>query len=152
MSRFLNNVMLKVNTIDCRGSVCDGPGIRSVVFLQGCRKKCSGCHNPQTWDENGGKRMSVYDIFQKIDRYTPSKRITISGGEPLLQLDGLQALIDLLHERHYDIALYTGYDIKEVPKSILCKLDYIKYGRYKEDLHTTLEYYGSTNQKFIPLK
>lgn len=152
MNQFLKNAMIRVNTIDCRGSVCDGPGIRSLVFLQGCRKKCSGCHNPQTWDENGGIRMNVNDIFQEIDRNTPLKRITISGGEPLLQLDGLQALIDLLHEHHYDIALYTGYDIKGVPQSILRKLDYIKYGCYMEDLHTTLEYYGSTNQKFISLK
>lgn len=96
--------------------------------------------------------MSVKDIFQEIDSNTPLKRITITGGEPLLQLDGLQALIDLFHEHNYDIALYTGYDIESVPKMILCKLDYIKYGCYKRDLRTTLEYYGSTNQNFISLK
>ena len=69
----------------------DGPGVRFVVFLQGCNLQCAYCHNPETWDISGGKEMSADEIFHKMLRYRPyfgqKGGITLTGGEPLMQAD-----------------------------------------------------------------
>lgn len=78
----------KVHSIESFGTV-DGPGIRFVLFLQGCHLQCKYCHNRDTWDVNGGKFKSLDDIFDKIMRYKnyiyPNGGVTMTGGEPLLQ-------------------------------------------------------------------
>ena len=78
----------KVHSIESFGTV-DGPGIRFVIFLQGCHLKCKYCHNRDTWDINGGNYKSLNEIFEKIIRYKnyiyPHGGVTITGGEPLLQ-------------------------------------------------------------------
>jgi len=78
----------KVHSVESFGTV-DGPGIRFVLFLQGCHLQCKYCHNRDTWDMNGGSYQSLDDIFDKIMRYKnyiyPNGGVTITGGEPLLQ-------------------------------------------------------------------
>ena len=78
----------KVHSIESLGTV-DGPGIRFVLFLQGCHLECKYCHNRDTWDINDGHYISLNEIFNKIMRYKnyiyPRGGVTISGGEPLLQ-------------------------------------------------------------------
>ena len=78
----------KVHSIESFGTV-DGPGIRFVLFLQGCHLQCKYCHNRDTWDINGGIYKSLDEIFEKIIRYKnyiyPRGGVTITGGEPLLQ-------------------------------------------------------------------
>ena len=78
----------KVHSIESFGTV-DGPGIRFVLFLQGCHLQCKYCHNRDTWDINLGSYKSLDDIFEKIMRYknyiSPRGGVTITGGEPLLQ-------------------------------------------------------------------
>ncbi len=78
----------KVHSIESFGTV-DGPGIRFVLFLQGCHLQCKYCHNRDTWDVNGGEFKSLDDIFDKIMRYKnyiyPNGGVTMTGGEPLLQ-------------------------------------------------------------------
>ena len=78
----------KVHSIESFGTV-DGPGIRFVLFLQGCHLQCKYCHNRDTWDINGGSYKSLDDVFDKIMRYKnyiyPNGGVTITGGEPLLQ-------------------------------------------------------------------
>lgn len=78
----------KVHSIESFGTV-DGPGIRFVLFLQGCHLKCKYCHNRDTWDINLGNYMSLENIFDKIIRcknyITPRGGVTVTGGEPLLQ-------------------------------------------------------------------
>lgn len=74
---------LRINKIDFSGSICDGPGIRTVLFLQGCKKRCEGCHNPQTWEIKAGKIIAISELFEAICANSKMKRITISGGEPL---------------------------------------------------------------------
>jgi len=89
----------RINKLETFGSV-DGPGIRFVVFLQGCPMRCKFCHNPETWDfgtksangtENGSFEMSAEDLLKKAVRYKPywgtDGGITVSGGEPLAQID-----------------------------------------------------------------
>ena len=79
----------KVHSTESFGTV-DGPGIRFVLFLQGCHLQCKYCHNRDTWDINGGEYKSLDDIFNKILRYKnyiyPSGGVTVTGGEPLLQV------------------------------------------------------------------
>lgn len=142
---------LIINSIDFNGSIADGPGIRTVLYVQGCNRRCDGCHNPSTWDINEGKKISLDDLEKEIRAKTKNKKLTISGGEPLLQLPAIMELIYRL--RDFNIALYTGYEEEEVPDKMIKKLDYIKVGKYEKDKRcTTVDYIGSTNQKFIDLR
>ena len=78
----------KIHSIQSLGTL-DGPGIRFVVFMQGCNLRCHCCHNPDTWDINNGKEISDEELINKVVRYKEYFKdnggITISGGEPLLQ-------------------------------------------------------------------
>ncbi|MBQ7352232.1 MAG: 4Fe-4S cluster-binding domain-containing protein [Clostridia bacterium] len=85
----------RVHSIETFGTV-DGPGIRYVIFMQGCPMRCLYCHNPDTWDINSGTQMSVQELVEDISKYTRYiDGITVSGGEPLLQID---FLIELFSE------------------------------------------------------
>ncbi len=85
-------VMGKVHSLESFGAA-DGPGLRYVVFLQGCHMRCKYCHNPETWSLEGGEEWSAKDLFDKVYRYKNYWKngggITVSGGEPLLQIDFL---------------------------------------------------------------
>lgn len=84
----------KIHSIESFGTV-DGPGVRFVVFFQGCPMRCRYCHNPDTWDTEGGGRMTVEEIYKKYDRNRPFYKnggLTATGGEPLMQLDFLVEL------------------------------------------------------------
>jgi len=141
---------IRINSIDYSGSIVDGPGIRTVLFVQGCTQRCQDCHNPSTWDLDGGELREISDVVDDIRANSINKKITISGGEPLLQEKAILKLIKILED--FDIALYTHFDLKDVPKAIIDNLDYIKVGIYiKEKKSTTLPYIGSSNQKFIDL-
>ncbi|WP_236660215.1 pyruvate formate-lyase-activating protein [Isachenkonia alkalipeptolytica] len=93
----------------------DGPGIRTVFFLQGCPLKCLYCHNPDTQKFDGGREMSTEEVVAVAKRYKPFYRrsgggVTISGGEPLLQWEFLRDLFQRLREEGISIALDTsGY-------------------------------------------
>ena len=146
------NQMLLINNLDLRGSTCDGPGMRNVVFFQGCDRHCPGCHNSGTWNKDGGHLMSVDNLVSIIDENTPLRRITISGGEPMLQHDGLMSLVRVLSKKDYDIAVYTGNSMEDVDPELLQYIDYIKVGDFQIDRKTSVKpYVGSTNQSFIKL-
>jgi anaerobic ribonucleoside-triphosphate reductase activating protein len=140
---------LRVHALDLNGSASDGPGIRAVVFLQGCDRHCKGCHNPTTWALDGGKAMPVDEV---VDRVVASHidRVTISGGEPLLQARGVLALIRKLKAKGIDdLCLYTGYSAHDVPHDISTGLRYLKTGEFRLEEKTTVKpYVGSRNQDF----
>ena len=85
----------KIHSIQSLGTV-DGPGVRTVVFMQGCPLRCGYCHNPDTWDPNAGETADTAEIFAKIKRFRPyfgpEGGVTVSGGEPLLQSDFVREL------------------------------------------------------------
>lgn len=144
---------IRIFGMDFRGSVCDGPGIRGVVFLQGCTRHCHNCHNQETWDIDSGEVLSVKELIINIEKLCPFRRITISGGEPMLQVEALNELVTGLWEKGYEVALYTSYSKDKIPESILDKLTYIKTEPYIEELHTTIvPYVGSSNQLFEKLR
>ena len=103
-------MMASVNSIESFGTV-DGPGIRTVVFFNGCNLRCIYCHNPETWVK-GDDNMSVDDLFNKIIRnkeyFGDTGGVTFSGGEPLLHIDFLLPLCKKLKEANINIALDTA--------------------------------------------
>lgn len=142
---------LYINKIEYRESLVDGPGLRSLVFFQGCDLHCKGCQNPATWDIKKGQSIEVKDLADELKTRVHNKKITITGGEPLLQKEALIELLDLLEG--YDIALYTGHDISDVPDEVLNKITYLKYGPFILEEKTTVEpFYGSRNQKFMKVR
>ena len=84
-----------VHSLESFGSV-DGPGVRYIIFLSGCAMRCQFCHNPDTWEKNAGTPMTVKELLDKAWRYRSywgeKGGITVSGGEPLLQIDFLNEL------------------------------------------------------------
>lgn len=131
----------------------DGPGLRTVCFFQGCNQGCRECHNPHTWNIENGISMSVQELAEEIFKIkNPFKRVTISGGEPLLQVKGLKELVDILYKEGYEIALYTSFELEEVPIEIRKKLTYLKTGRFIIEKKVEGKFYGSSNQKFFKLK
>ena len=101
----------KVHSIDSFGTV-DGPGIRFLLFLQGCGLKCKYCHNRDTWDASNGEYMSLDDIFNKIIRFKEyinhGGGVTISGGEPLLQAKFLIELFTRLKKEDINTCIDTS--------------------------------------------
>ena len=99
----------RIHSFESLGAV-DGPGVRFVVFMQGCSLQCKYCQNRDTWDLHAGNVYTVEEIVQKVLKYknyiTPNGGVTISGGEPLLQLTFLSELLrDLKKE-----GLHTAVD------------------------------------------
>lgn len=142
---------LIINSIDYSGSIVDGPGIRTVLYVQGCNQRCEGCHNPSTWNKKLGRTIAVTELAQDIRNKSITKNLTISGGEPLVQVLPILELVKLLDD--FNIVLYTGLNLEDVPAELLPHLDYIKVGKYDKSKHcTTVDYVGSTNQCFINLR
>lgn len=86
----------RIHSIETTGMV-DGPGVRYMIFTQGCLLRCQYCHNPDSWDLSAGKNMSVKELVDDIKKYVPYMKasgggVTVSGGEPLLQMDFLTEL------------------------------------------------------------
>lgn len=103
----------RIHSFESMGLV-DGPGIRSIVFLQGCTLRCAYCHNPDTWAFNGGIEMTPQDIVNKVSRFKPYFKdnggVTFSGGDPLMQPDFLIETLKLCKEAGIHTAIDTaGY-------------------------------------------
>ncbi len=144
-------MIINVNSLDSRGSFVDGPGIRTLLFLQGCDRHCEKCHNESTWPVDGGVPYEISDLVDLIREVCRNRKITITGGEPMYQREALTELVNSL--RDFDICLYTSYSLEEIPDEILSGLKYIKVGPYDERLRcSTIPYIGSTNQRFISLR
>ncbi|MBU3180615.1 pyruvate formate-lyase-activating protein [Clostridium psychrophilum] len=102
----------KIHSIESMGLV-DGPGIRVVVFFQGCKLRCAYCHNPDTWQLNGGTEMAPIELVKKIVRFKPyfnrsGGGVTFSGGDPLLQPQFLLECLKLCNQNGIHTALDTA--------------------------------------------
>lgn len=145
----------KVNTLKIevggfiKTSVCDGIGLRSVVFLQGCHVGCVGCHNPSLHPVGQGREFSIDALILLIETHAKNKKLTISGGEPLEQKMALTVLLQKLQEMGYDLCLYTSREKEKVPPEILDTLSSLKTGKYVEGLSGgKTPFAGSGNQQF----
>ena len=101
----------KIHSVFSGGTV-DGPGIRFVVFMQGCPLRCKYCHNPDSWKVGAGEERSVYDLVSEIVRYKnyygQKGGVTVSGGEPLLQIDFVTELLKEVKSRGINTAVDTS--------------------------------------------
>lgn len=131
----------RVNSIQSLGTL-DGPGVRFVVFLQGCNLRCGCCHNPDTWEINGGESYTAEEIVNKALRFKEyfgnGGGITLSGGEPLLQADFAYDIFDRCKRSGINTCLDTsGSVLNGAVKKLLKKTD-----RVLLDLkYTKPEYY-----------
>lgn len=101
----------RIHSFESFGTV-DGPGIRFVVFLQGCPMRCRYCHNPDTWNADGGKEMRADEVAREVLKYKSyfagNGGVTVSGGEPLLQLDFVLELFSILKQKGIHTCLDTS--------------------------------------------
>ncbi|MGL4520995.1 MAG: pyruvate formate-lyase-activating protein [Bacilli bacterium] len=116
-----------VHSTESCGTV-DGPGIRFIVFLQGCLLRCQYCHNADTWKMNSGKEMSADQIIAEVESYLPFIQssgggITVSGGEPLLQIDFLIELFKKCKEKNIHTCLDTSAGCVDFSEAYLEKVD-----------------------------
>ena len=140
-------------------SVVDGPGIRSVIFAQGCPRHCPGCHNPEAIDPCGSKIMQDQEIFDVVEKVKLLKGVTFSGGEPFMQAKAFATMGKRFKEKGLDIMTYTGYTWEELLSLGKTKpevLDLIRVSDYLVDgpfLETqkdlNLAFRGSKNQRVI---
>ncbi|MBR2315503.1 MAG: pyruvate formate lyase-activating protein [Clostridia bacterium] len=155
-----------VHSIQSLGTI-DGPGVRFVVFMQGCNLRCKCCHNPDTWSAEGGTAYTPEEIVNKALRckeyFGKDGGITISGGEPLLQADFCREVFALCHGEGINTCLDTsGSILNESVRQLLDKTDRvlldIKYtdeSLYQENagcsLSKPLEFLSYLNERKIPV-
>jgi len=142
--------MGRVHSFQSLGTV-DGPGIRFVVFFQGCHLRCKCCHNPDTWSFSDGKEYTAEEIVTRVLRcreyFGKQGGITLSGGEPLLQADFAREIFTLCHANGINTCLDTsGSILNDSVKALLRETDRvlldIKYTReemYRENVGCTMQ-------------
>ncbi len=156
----------KIHSIQSLGTV-DGPGIRFVLFLQGCNLRCGCCHNPDTWDLSGGIEYTAEEIVNKVKRYKEyfgeTGGITLSGGEPLLQAGFAKKVFELCHNEGINTCLDTsGSVLNDDVKALLALTDrvlldikftndsdYLDYAGC--DMNKPLDFLAYLNEQKIPV-
>jgi len=142
-------------------SIVDGPGIRLVVFAQGCPHRCQGCHNPQTHPFEGGQLVTIDDILEMVKKNPLLDGVTFSGGEPFSQAKPFARLGQRLKELGMNIMTYTGYTYEYLLKEnnnsngwkeLLDVSDILVDGRFEiEKKNLLLPFRGSENQRIIDM-
>lgn len=144
-----------------KNSVVDGPGLRTVVFAQGCPHGCPGCHNLQTQDPEGGKWVEISELAAEISR-SGARGVTFSGGEPFAQARAFAGLAAKLKACGMSIVIYSGYTYEQLKdramaepdtEALLSACDILIDGPFilaERDL--SLAYRGSRNQRIIDLR
>jgi len=136
----------------------DGPGLRCVIFTQGCNHQCPHCHNPDNWDMGAGKEFSVKQVIRLLKQQKKTKRgVTFSGGEPFLQAAELAQVAQAVRQIGWDVVTYSGFTYEELIEmkdsavdSLLSASDILIDGRYVHALRDTrLKFRGSSNQRII---
>ena len=141
-------------------SIVDGPGLRLCVFTQGCPHHCPGCHNPQTHDYKGGRKISIRKIEKDILANPLLTGITFSGGEPFIQAKQLLPLAKFIKDKGLELASYTGFLFEElynnkVPfaRELLNYIDVLIDGKFVlAQRSLNLKFKGSKNQRTIDVQ
>lgn len=134
-----------------------GPGVRSVVWVQGCTLRCPGCMSPDTWDTESGSRVSPLALANEIIAVPGIEGITVSGGEPTAQAAAVTVLLTKAKESGLNTWVYSGHTIEELVAlndpaidGMLSVTDVLVDGRFQQE-GESLRYRGSGNQCIIPL-
>jgi anaerobic ribonucleoside-triphosphate reductase activating protein len=141
-------------------SLVDGPGLRYVIFTQGCPHCCPHCHNQKSWDISGGKEYSVKQVIRLLKRQKKTKRgVTFSGGEPFLQAAELAEVALAARQMGWDVVTYTGYTYEQLienndtgVKTLVSASNILIDGLYIHERRSVkLQFRGSSNQRIIEL-
>lgn len=134
-------------------SRANGPGLRMVIWFQGCTLGCPGCFNPETHTHEDRQRMRAADVMAAIQQNpNPIDGISISGGEPFQQAEGLAELVRTIRaESGLSILVFSGYTLTEIErmpdgKAVLACIDVLIAGRYVAAKHVGNQLLGSANQ------
>ena len=136
-------------------SFVDGEGIRLAVFVQGCSHHCLGCHNPKTWDYDGGYMSNTDFVIKEYKRNPLLDGITITGGEPFEQIDASYILAKAIHSLNGNVWVYTGYTLEELKNKqnalkLLSEVDVLVDGPFILKLKDmNLKFRGSSNQRIL---
>lgn len=137
-------------------SIVDGPGIRTTIFSQGCPHHCPGCHNPETWEFGCGVEMEEERIVEIVRSNPLCRGVTFSGGEPFAQAAGFTKLAELLKDKGYEVASYSGYTFEQLlsgtpeQRKLLAAIDVLIDGPFRmEEKTLEVAFRGSRNQRII---
>lgn len=140
-------------------NIVNGPGLRVVLWTQGCRQHCPGCQNPETWTETeAGTLVKIDDIKEELRKYRGQSGITFCGGEPLLQAKACLEIAKFCKEElGWSVWSFTGLIFEQLPHEgpvwdFVCELDALIDGPFilsQRDL--TMKFRGSRNQRILHL-
>lgn len=143
-------------------SLSNGPGLRRVLFSQGCRHKCKNCFNPHTHSFTGGELMNMDEIIADIGSNPMIKGVTFSGGDPLEQAEKFSYIAKRVKEKGKSVWVYTGYTFEEILnkttenegwENLLNYTDVLVDGKFEIDKRSEkLKFRGSENQRIIDIK
>ena len=157
----MENVMGRIHSVESFGAL-DGPGIRYVLFLQGCPMRCAFCHNPDSWNAQGGEKVGSKAVVADILRYRnfiQKGGVTLSGGEPMEQAEALLPFAREVRARGRDLVIFSGYTFEQLlemgtrrpaVRELLSLAFLLVDGRFvlaERDL--TLSFRGSRNQRLL---
>ena len=136
------------------GTSVDGVGLRTSIYCAGCENHCVGCHNPQSWDENGGEPILIEELFDRV--VDADMNVTFTGGDPMFHPEGFIKLAKMIKERtNKTIWCYTGYRFEDllqhsVRRQLVELCDVIVDGKFMEkERDLSLHFRGSRNQRII---
>lgn len=136
------------------GTSVDGPGLRTAIYIAGCRHQCPGCHNPESWTMEGGSLMEIDDLMEIIAEN--DFNVSLSGGDPLYHSDAVAELCRRIKtELGKTVWCYTGFTWEEITstpslRSAMTHIDVVVEGRFVAALRdTSLRFRGSSNQRII---
>ena len=139
------------------GTSVDGFGLRTSIYCAGCQNHCPGCHNPQSWDENGGEPVSIDVLFKNI--VDADMNVTFTGGDPMLHPEGFIELAQMIkNNTDKNIWCYTGYKFEYLMqhptrRKLVELCDVIVDGPYIEsERDLSLHFRGSRNQRVIDVQ
>lgn len=142
-------------------SIVDGPGLRLTVFAQGCPHRCPGCHNPHSWDPEGGREIDTAEIERRLARNPLLSGVTLSGGEPFAQAGAMAQVARNAKTRGLHVMVFSGDQFETLlerarsdddARALLEVCDVLVDGRFDIELRTLmLPWRGSSNQRLIDL-
>ena len=143
-------------------SIVDGPGLRFVLFVQGCKMHCDGCHNPETWDVDGGSEVPVDEIITQMLGNPLTDGLTLSGGEPFLQVSDCVGIADAARKNGLNVWIYTGFTFEELltraqsepaVRELMELADILVDGSFSlAERSLSLKWRGSRNQRVLDVR
>ena len=145
----MNDMLLRIASIEEQSSIY-GPGLRFVIWVQGCTLACKGCWNTSFWPRKGGHDRTVESLVEQITKTEGIEGITILGGEPLEQAEAVHELIMRVKKVGLSVFLYSGFErdeLDEIQQACVNESDIVVLGRYVEEKRdVNLRWRGSSNQ------